>query len=133
MRCDRVLLLLGALLGAAQGVKILGLFAVSGKSHNNFFSALTTELSRRGHDLTVVTSYPSGYSAKNYKEIQVDTMEQTMQGNSFSPFDLSEMSPSAKLTKLLGVFLEMCPAALTNKKVLKLPAHFFLDLSLQNS
>jgi hypothetical protein len=117
MRCDRVLLLLGALLGAAQGVKILALFAVSGKSHNNFFSALTTELSRRGHNLTVVTAYPGSYRTNNYREIQVNTMEKTMQGNGFNPFEISEMGPFDKLTHLLGAFLKMCPAALSDKKV----------------
>lgn len=117
MRSGQVLLLLVALVGAAQGVKILGLFGVSGKSHNNFFSALTTELSRRGHNVTVVTSFPSSYRTDNYREIFVDTMDKTMKSGGFSPFDHSEMSPLDKISHLLNVFLKICPAALIDKQV----------------
>lgn len=116
MRCGPVLFLLVALLGATQGVKILGLFGVSGKSHNNFFSALTTELSRRGHNLTIVTPFLSSYRSDNYREIYVESMEQMIK-KSYSPFDNSEMSTLDKLSHMLGVFLNLCPATLKEKQV----------------
>jgi hypothetical protein len=117
MRSGQVLLMLVALLGAAQGVKILGLFAVSGKSHNNFFSALTTELSRRGHNLTVVTAFPSSYHSDNYREIFVDTMQKMMQSGIFNPFDHPDMGHLEKITNMLSMFLKPCPAALSDKQV----------------
>jgi predicted glycosyltransferase len=116
MRCGRVLLLLVALLGAAHGVKILGLFAVSGKSHTHFFAALTTELSRRGHNVTVVTGFPTSYRSENYREIFVDTMA-VMQASLFNPFEHTEMNILRKLTHTLEVFSKLCPVALKDKQV----------------
>jgi len=119
MRCGRVLLLLLALLGAAQGVKILGLFAVSGKSHTHFFAALTTELSRRGHNVTVVTGFPTSYRSDNYSEIFVDSMA-VMQASLFDPFEHTEMNILRKLNHTVQVFSKLCSIALNDKQVKKL-------------
>jgi hypothetical protein len=118
MRCGRVLLLLLAgLMGAAQGVKILGMFAVSGKSHTHFFAALTTELSRRGHNVTVVTGFPISYRSDNYSEIFVDTMAVMNKANLFDPFEHTEMNILRKIAHTVEVFSKLCPVALKDKQV----------------
>ncbi|XP_071454150.1 UDP-glucosyltransferase 2-like [Hetaerina americana] len=54
-----------------QPAKILGMFPLSTKSHNNVFDALTMELAARGHQLTVVTPHPIENPPANVTQIDV--------------------------------------------------------------
>ncbi|XP_059480683.1 UDP-glucosyltransferase 2-like [Neocloeon triangulifer] len=100
---------------AAQGARILGLFGVSGKSHNNFFSALTLELANRGHNLTILTSFPTKKSSANYREISVDVMEKF--SANFSPFKHVSEGMLNQLGSMLSMFLQLCPSVLSSPQV----------------
>ncbi|XP_012257815.2 UDP-glycosyltransferase UGT5-like [Athalia rosae] len=51
--------------------KILGVFPHPGKSHYDVFAPLIEELARRGHDLTVLSHFPSKEKLPNYKDISL--------------------------------------------------------------
>ncbi|CAB3371478.1 Hypothetical predicted protein [Cloeon dipterum] len=79
-----------------QGVKILAFFGFSSQSHNNFYNALTTELAERGHDLTVVTSYPmKNPPSKNYKQIDAKVAREL-----FSKFNTVQASTESVVERL---------------------------------
>ncbi|XP_065332904.1 uncharacterized protein LOC135934835 [Cloeon dipterum] len=97
-------------LSAAHGARILGLFGVSGQSHNHFFTALTKELANRGHDLTIVTAFPTKKTSANYKEIPIELME--LFSANFNPLTQTEKGPLSKAFTMLDLFLKLCPAVL---------------------
>ena len=51
--------------------KILGLFPYPGKSHYIVFDALMVELARRGHDVTVYSTFPKNQKMPNYTDIDI--------------------------------------------------------------
>lgn len=55
-----------------ETARILGVFPYPSRSHMTVYSALTTELARRGHELVVVSPYPLSKPMANYTD--VDTM-----------------------------------------------------------
>ncbi|CAB3360397.1 Hypothetical predicted protein [Cloeon dipterum] len=115
MRLCSLALILCAGLSAAHGSRILCLFGVSGKSHNNFFSSLTRELANRGHDLTVLTSYPTNKTSANYKEIAVDVMDKV--GAVFSPFTHTEENFFSQFGSIIKIFVQTCPYVLQTPQV----------------
>lgn len=50
---------------------ILGLFPYPAKSHFVVFEALLTELAKRGHNVTVYSSFPRNEPISNYREVSV--------------------------------------------------------------
>jgi glucuronosyltransferase len=63
--------LLVALLTTTQSAHILGIFPIPGKSHNIVFTALTRELARRGHHVTVISPFPEKKPIPNLTDIEV--------------------------------------------------------------
>lgn len=53
----------------ASSLKILGLFPHPGKSHFYFFHPILRELAERGHDVTVVSSFPDKNPPKGYHDL----------------------------------------------------------------
>ncbi|XP_067010963.2 UDP-glycosyltransferase UGT5 [Anabrus simplex] len=70
--CTWTLLLL--VVGGTQGAKILGLFPFPAKSHMISFSPLLQELAHRGHEVTVVSSFPLKNPPPNFKDIVLDDL-----------------------------------------------------------
>jgi hypothetical protein len=69
----------------ASGAKILCMFRMSRKSHNNVFTSLNTELAKKGHELTVVTLFPIKNPPGIYKQIDAyDTREMMTKFDTFS-------------------------------------------------
>ena len=66
-----VLTLLIAMLPATHSAKILGIFPVPANSHNIVFTAVTRELARRGHQLTVISTFPEKTPIPNITYIGV--------------------------------------------------------------
>ncbi|XP_065216418.1 UDP-glycosyltransferase UGT5-like [Planococcus citri] len=64
-----LLLLLPVNLNFCEGSRILALFPYPLKSHFIAFDALFVELAKRGHDVTVMTSFPKNKNITNYHEI----------------------------------------------------------------
>ncbi|XP_025987486.1 UDP-glucosyltransferase 2 [Solenopsis invicta] len=57
---------------AANGLRILGLFPLHGKSHWIMQEALMKELAKRGHQVDVVTHFPLKKPIPNYKDISLE-------------------------------------------------------------
>ncbi|XP_046401741.1 UDP-glycosyltransferase UGT5-like [Ischnura elegans] len=57
--------------GGCEAARILGMFPFSSTSHRNVFGALTTELARRGHHVTIVTPHPIESPQGNFTQINV--------------------------------------------------------------
>lgn len=57
----------------AHTSKILALFPYPLKSHFIMFDALLVELAKRGHNVTVVTTFPKKIAIQNYTEIDVSS------------------------------------------------------------
>lgn len=52
--------------------RILGLFPYPGKSHSDVYLPLMKELSRRGHDVDVLTHFPSKNVHHSYKDLSIE-------------------------------------------------------------
>lgn len=71
MKVWLVSLVLFFLVGFASAAKILGFFVVPSISHQFVYRSLMFELSRRGHEVTIVTPNPIGMTTTNYTEIDI--------------------------------------------------------------
>ncbi|XP_060833725.1 UDP-glucosyltransferase 2-like [Rhopalosiphum padi] len=72
MKC--VGLLLVAVMGAlsvADGANILGVFPINGRSHWVVYESVMKALAARGHNVTVITSFPQKAPVANYTDIDV--------------------------------------------------------------
>lgn len=57
--------------GSSDSLRILGMFPFPAKSHFQMFSAVMKELARRGHQVDVVSLFPSKKPIPNYTEIDI--------------------------------------------------------------
>jgi glucuronosyltransferase len=64
--------LLVTLVITIQSAHILGIFPIPEKSHNIVFSALTHELARRGHQVTIISPFPEKKPIPNLTDIEVE-------------------------------------------------------------
>jgi hypothetical protein len=64
-----------------RGAKVLGLFPFPSRSHLMVQKALMFELARRGHEVTVVSSFPENKVIPNYTEIELKISEQDLRGS----------------------------------------------------
>jgi putative protein kinase ArgK-like GTPase of G3E family len=60
-----------AVSATVHSAKFLAIFPVPAKSHNTVFTALTRELARRGHHVTVISSFPEQPPVPNITDIEV--------------------------------------------------------------
>ncbi|XP_017886257.1 uncharacterized protein LOC108628682 [Ceratina calcarata] len=66
---------------ACDGLRILALFPLNGKSHWVMAEGLLTGLTKRGHQIDVVTHFLLKNPPANYKEISVDGILETVVNN----------------------------------------------------
>lgn len=69
--CRIVLLLSLSFFNSSSSLNILGVFVYPSFQHWTVHNALITELSKRGHNLTVLTNYPTTESSSTYREVHV--------------------------------------------------------------
>ncbi|XP_050442608.1 UDP-glucosyltransferase 2-like [Adelges cooleyi] len=58
-------------LGRTDGANILGVFPINGRSHWVVYESLMKALAARGHNVTVITSFPQKSPIANYTDIDV--------------------------------------------------------------
>lgn len=58
-------------LSAANGANILGVFPINGRSHWVVYESVMKALAARGHNVTVITSFPQKTPVANYTDIDV--------------------------------------------------------------
>jgi glucuronosyltransferase len=64
-----------------RGAKVLGVFPFPARSHLIVHKALMFELARRGHEVTVVSSFPENKAIPNYTDIELKTSMQDLMGS----------------------------------------------------
>ncbi|GLH05010.1 UDP-glucuronosyltransferase 1-1 [Gryllus bimaculatus] len=111
-----ILLLMGA---TAESARILFLFAFPAKSHVGAFTPYIEELTKRGHEVTVVSAFPRKQPLANYTEIIVpDTLHAKEKG-----FNVFEMGDTYFLPMIFFFFLmgsESCERLLQDPNMQKL-------------
>ncbi|XP_052899159.1 UDP-glycosyltransferase UGT5-like [Anopheles moucheti] len=68
------------IIGPVEGAKILAIFPTSARSHYIVGSALTKELARRGHEMTVINTFPQKKPLKNYRDVDVSGSADVIKG-----------------------------------------------------
>jgi glucuronosyltransferase len=63
-----------------RGAKVLGVYPFPARSHLMVQKALIFELARRGHEVTVVSSFPENKAIPNYTDIELKTTVQDLMG-----------------------------------------------------
>lgn len=71
MRVFLLFLLLLSAFQLATSLNILGVFVYPSFKHWTVHNALIAELSKRGHNLTVITNFPTTETTSNYRELHV--------------------------------------------------------------
>jgi glucuronosyltransferase len=64
-----------------SGAKVLGVFPIPARSHLMVDKALMYELARRGHEVTVVSSFPENKVIPNYTDIELKSSMQDIRGS----------------------------------------------------
>lgn len=67
-----IFIVLLLVINVALADKILVVLPVPSKSHHILGEALAIALSKKGHELTVITAFPSGKHITNYTEVYYD-------------------------------------------------------------
>lgn len=67
-----LLLIFASNLFFVQSANILATMSFGSKSHSIFFNPLFHELAKRGHEVTLITPFPTGVKIPNFKEIVFD-------------------------------------------------------------
>lgn len=100
-----------------EGYRILGTFSHPGISHFAVFQPLLEELSRRGHEVTVVSSFPLKKGLSRYRDVDLSKDVAEM----LQIFQLKDLPPGGKIPKFLGVQMvkkfaeEACERILSSK------------------
>jgi glucuronosyltransferase len=64
-----------------RGAKVLGVFPFHSRSHLIVHKALMFELASRGHEVTVVSSFPENKAIPNYTDIELKTAVKDLMGS----------------------------------------------------
>lgn len=102
----------------AEALRILGVFSHPGLSHFDVFLPLLRGLSKRGHDLTVVSEFPSKDNISRY--VDVDLSEDVGQMLHF--FEMNELPSAGRLPRYTSVVMvktfaeKTCDGALKSKR-----------------
>jgi hypothetical protein len=68
-----------------HGARILGMFPIPATSHLIVHKALMLELARRGHEVTMVSSFPENKPIPNYTDIEVKSTFESVIGGIGKP------------------------------------------------
>jgi len=77
----RLLMLTLMSVAMTRGAKVLGVFPFPSRSHLIVQKALMFELARRGHEVTVVSSFPENKDIPNYTDIELKTSMKDLTGS----------------------------------------------------
>lgn len=94
--------------GVTESHKILALLPVSSKSHKNSFDPLIEELSRRNHEITVVTMYPSSKSIPGVNNVILETFRKKADEMAQLAWQMSAVSPFSMIIKFGDLLEEIC-------------------------
>lgn len=107
-----------ASLGIINGANILGVFPNNGMSHWIVYEGVLKALAARGHNITVITSFPQKIPVSNYTDIDVSDKESN-EVNSMSIDLVQNVISDVHLNqKYIAQFqLELCKKVVKNAQV----------------
>ncbi|XP_059470209.1 UDP-glycosyltransferase UGT5-like [Neocloeon triangulifer] len=97
INCAFLLLFVAYFANSAFSARILGVFPWPGKSHMITFSAITHALAERGHELVVVSTYPSKKPPANYTDIDTWPSLKVMYDEMMASTDIFEFEDVPKI------------------------------------
>ncbi|XP_065086148.1 UDP-glycosyltransferase UGT5-like [Ochlerotatus camptorhynchus] len=106
----------------SEGAKILGVLPMGGKSHHIIGAAYMKTLAEAGHEVTVISPFPSKNPPKNYRDIELTGMDNNFDQNMFN-FKGSGgfVAPFVMLIMMYEMFAEiMCLFILQHPNVVEL-------------
>jgi glucuronosyltransferase len=68
-------------LAMTRGANLWGVFPFPARNHLIFQKALMFEMARRGHEVTVVKSFPENKAIPNYTDIELKTSIKDLMGS----------------------------------------------------
>ncbi len=98
-----VYLVLLSMVAASNAAKILALFPANLTSHYIIFDSIMTELAVRGHDVTVVNSYPKKTKLQNFTDVDVRDCVAIPPG----PFEMQQARVYKSTWRILPQFVIM--------------------------
>lgn len=103
-------------------LRILAILGHAGKSHFDFFKPLLEELAQRGHELTVISSFPRNESLRNYKDIDIRSASSRNPINlvNVKNLDLSWFRMLSNVQRLRSHGIENCRNTYENSQVRQL-------------
>lgn len=123
-RCQNIwqcILILAAVITQCKGANILSVTSVPSKSHMIFLSPLLHELAQRGHNLTVISSFPQSPPVKNIRDIKLNfTMETFRKELPMSLFEMGEVNPFLFILVSSTIGSTMCKNAISTPEVQEL-------------
>ncbi|XP_055531727.1 UDP-glycosyltransferase UGT5-like [Wyeomyia smithii] len=93
---------------SSESARILGVLPTGGKSHDIVGTAIMKPLAEAGHDVTVITAYPSKNKPDNYREIELTGLLEAHSEDGHNIFDMQGGIFSALMVLL--VLYEMFPS-----------------------
>lgn len=115
MNIAHILSFLTLILYEVQSLNILGVFPYQGKSHFYVFDPYLRELTRRGHNVTVITPFPLKIQASNYRDISLADKVKVFED--FMPIHRSYLSILQIAFLLTYVGADNCRIMLENEEV----------------
>jgi hypothetical protein len=75
----KIIFLLLSLFVSIDGLKVLGVIPFASKSHHNIGSSIVKSLANAGHDVTLMSGYPTK-GEKNFKDIITKSIFKVFEG-----------------------------------------------------
>lgn len=72
MKCAFIQIILISLCVTIDGFKVLGIVPIGCKSHFAIGNSILKTLHGAGHDITIISPYPSKKNISNYREIGIE-------------------------------------------------------------
>lgn len=94
------------------GLKVLGVFPFASKSHYTIGYSIVDALYEAGHDLTLLSPYPSNKIKENYREISLAELVEKMEADQSKIYQKFNLKDFKKL-----YFLENSPSPFTFGKL----------------
>lgn len=88
------------LLDCCLSARILVLFPLGPKSHKNSITPIAEALAERGHEITLVSSFPPTKPVKNIREIVLTELTHSLDGDTIKWFEMTEQGVTQMVTMI---------------------------------
>ncbi|XP_063221123.1 UDP-glycosyltransferase UGT5-like isoform X1 [Bacillus rossius redtenbacheri] len=111
-----LLALVAQALGRAHTARILGVYPMPSRSHHAVINSLLKELAARGHEVTVISSFPPEKPLANYTHVDVDVDVKKLLGK-INTFDFGKMNSFSNVLQIVAFGEVLSKYTFENEKV----------------